>query len=241
MAPNIPNVGVWGCVGISDWGKDKGVTVDNVLFDPANMDATSLVLQAMSTKPDAITVATPAGVAIPIFKAAEEQGLRDKTHWMGPTTLYDLSFPAAVGAYWNGYIDSEIEFATTDANTPDDAAWLKIMDTYGDAKDPRDSFSQSGYLAAKIFTDALLPLDPATINRDTVTKALTAVKNYKSDLICGPWYFGAGSDHHSANHAGRMVKLDNGAWKRTVDCFEIEDPDLAPILKMEKDQGLVGQ
>ena len=240
IAPNIPNVGVWGCVGITDWGADKGVTVENVLFDPATADPTSLVLQAISTNPDAITVATPADVAIPIFQAAEEQDLRAAYHWMGPTTLYDLDFPSAVGPYWDGYIDAQIEFVNIDSDGTDNQAWLKIMDEYGDSEDPRDSFSQSGYLAAKIFTDALLPLDPATIDRDTVTATISGIKNYTSDLICDPWYFGEGSDVHFPNHAGRMVSLIDGAWQRSADCFEVEDPNLEPVRQMETDQGLVG-
>jgi hypothetical protein len=36
-----------------------------------------------------------------------------------------------------------------------------------------------------------------------------------------------------------MVQLiDGGKWKVTNDCFEVDDPALAPILQMEKTQGL---
>ncbi len=238
MAPNIPNMGNWSCDGIGDWGKDKGITVNQVIFDPATMDPTSLVLQAASFNPDAIITTMPAPVAIALFKAAEEQDLRDKYHWFGPTSLYDLAFPSAVGSYWDNKIDVQIELANIDSTGADNQAWLKIMDTYADAKDPRDSFSQAGYLAAKIFTDSLLSLDPAKIDRAAVTNALRAVKGYQSDLLCGPWYFGSGTSHN-ANHAGRMVQLiDGGKWKVTNDCFEVEDPALAPILKMEKSEGL---
>ena len=83
------------------------------------------MLEAISSEPDAITVSTPAGVAIPIFKAAEEQDLREKYHWMGPTSLYDLDFPAAVGSYWDGHLDAQIEFENTDSDGPDNQAWLQ--------------------------------------------------------------------------------------------------------------------
>jgi branched-chain amino acid transport system substrate-binding protein len=239
MAPNVPGMAEWICDGLAAWGKDKGVTVDAVFFDPATMDPTSLILQAISTEPDAITISTPAGVAIPLFKAAEEQDLRDKYHWMGPTSLYDLDFPAAVGSYWDGYLDAQIEFVNTDSTGPDNQAWLKILEEYGTPDDPRDSFSQAGFLAAKIFVDATLKLDPAALDRDTVSEALRGVSNFKSDLVCGPWYFGADADVHNANHAGRVVQQVDGGWKTVTDCFEVEDPDLKPILDMEAKEGLV--
>ena len=112
------------------------------------------------------------------------------------------------------------------------------MDQYGNPDDPRDSFSQAGFLAAKIFTDTVLQLEPDAITRDAVSEALRAVSGFESDLLCGPWYFGDG-DIHNANHAGRMVKLEaDGSWTVTRDCFEIEDPALAPILEQEQNMGM---
>jgi branched-chain amino acid transport system substrate-binding protein len=238
MALNIPNFGNWSCDGMAEWGKTKGIKVDQVIFDPASMDPTSLVLQAAAFNPDAIITTMPAQPAQAILKAAEQQDMGSKFHWFGPTSLYDLAFPAAVGSYWENHLDVQIELANIDSTGPDNTNWLKVMDKYGDAKDPRDSFSQAGFLAAKIFTDTALKLDPTKVSRDTITEALKAVKGYKSDLICGSWYFGPG-DTHNANHAGRMVQLtDGGKWKVTKDCFEVEDPALAPILQLEKSQGL---
>jgi branched-chain amino acid transport system substrate-binding protein len=238
MALNIPNFGNWSCDGMAEWGKAKGIQVDQVIFDPATMDPTSLVLQAAAFEPDAIITTMPAGVAIAILKAAEEQDLRAKYHWFGPTSLYDLAFPSAVGSYWEGYLDVQIELVNIDSTGPDNKNWLKVMDGYADAKDPRDSFSQAGFLAAKIFTDTVLKLDPAKIDRAAVTDALRAVKSYKSDLVCSSWYFGPGTAHN-ANHAGSMVQLvAGGKWTVTKGCFEVDDPALASILELEKSQGL---
>ena len=113
------------------------------------------------------------------------------------------------------------------------------MDEYGTPDDPRDSFSQAGFLAAKIFVATVLKLDPATIDRDTVSEALRGVTNFETDLMCGSWYFGADAELHNANHAGRIVSQVDGGWETITDCFEIEDPDLAPILEMEAQGGLV--
>jgi branched-chain amino acid transport system substrate-binding protein len=159
-------------------------------------------------------------------------------HWFGPTSLYDLAFPEAVGSYWYGAIDVQIELVNIDSDGPDNQSWLQIMDEYGNAEDPRDSFSQAGFLAAKIFTDTMLGLDADSLDRDTVSEALRGVTNYESDLLCGPWYFGPG-ETHNASHAGRMVQLnEEGTWTVTQDCTEIEDPALVPILELESELGI---
>lgn len=227
MAPNIPNVGGWFCEGLAAWGADKGVETHNVLHDPATLDPTSLVLQAMATGADAIIVAEPAPAAIPIFNAAEDQDLREEAIWLGPTSIYDTAFPAAVGEYWAGAINAHIEFNALDSDGADNAAWLAIMDEYGNASDPRDSFSQGGYLAAKIMTEVLRGID-GDITRQSVLETLQTMEAVNSDLLCGAWSFGPG-DRHNANQAGRMVTMTADGWETSRDCFVSDDPELADI------------
>ena len=98
-----------------------------------------------------------------------------------------------------------------------------------------DSFSQTGFLAAKVFVDAVSTIKPAAINRESVTKALRAVKDFKTDLLCSPWYFGDGTEHN-ANNVGRIVKLTgegNTGFAPEKGCTAVEDPDLAPIRAAE--------
>ena len=98
---NIPSNGGWSCDAVNTWLKDSGHRGAPVLFDPANADFTSVVLQAVATKPDTILLNLPAGAAIAVLKAAQEQDLRDKFKWLSPTPLYDTASPSALGAYWN--------------------------------------------------------------------------------------------------------------------------------------------
>ncbi|MBC8076527.1 MAG: ABC transporter substrate-binding protein [Chloroflexales bacterium] len=240
IATNVPNAGTWTCEGIEAWGKGAGVEVKSIYIDPGALDATSVVLEAAAWKPDALLTSIPGGVAVPIFKAGQDQDLRDKFHWLGPTSIYDLKFPEAIGDYWDGYVDAQIELNATDSSGPDNTAWRTIMDTYGDPSDPRDTFSQAGYLAAKIFSETLLKLDPAKIDRQSVTAALRQVKQYKSDLMCGEWYVSPG-DRQNANHAGRMASIKGGKWVTVADCFETQDVDLKPILELEAKEGLVSK
>ncbi len=50
--------------------------------------------------------------------------------------------------------------------------------------------------------------------------------------MCGPWYFGEG-DEHNANHSGSVAVIQDGKFVTKAACFEIEDPDLANIRKLE--------
>ena len=227
MAPNIPNVGGWFCEGLAAWGADKGVTVTNVLHDPATLDPTSLILQAMSSNPDAIIVAEPAAAAIPIFNAAEDQDLLDEALWLGPTSIYDEAFPDAVGPYWDGQIRAHIEFNALNNDGADNQAWLTIMVEYGDDSDPRDSFSQAGYLSAKAMVQVLRGID-GDITRDSVLSGLKTMVPMESDLLCGPWVFGPG-ERHNANQSGRIATVSGEGWDVTRDCFLSDDPELADL------------
>ncbi|MGO9703247.1 MAG: ABC transporter substrate-binding protein, partial [Xanthobacteraceae bacterium] len=80
LSLNIPNVGDWSCDGIAAYGKSVGMEVKTILFDPASMDATSLILQAMTFKPEAIDFNTPKEGGIPLYAAAEQQQLGGKVY-----------------------------------------------------------------------------------------------------------------------------------------------------------------
>ena len=99
LSLNIPNVGDWSCDGVAAYGKSVGMEVKTILFDPASMDATSLILQAMAFKPDAIDFNTPKEGGIPLYAAAEQQQLGGKVYLTAPTSHYDASLPKAIGPY----------------------------------------------------------------------------------------------------------------------------------------------
>lgn len=237
IAANLPGSD-WGCNGIADWGKTKGIEVKTILFNPGAPDATSTMLQAMSFNPDVIDLLMLKAFAVPMFAAAEEQGLGDKVKWSGAASLYNASIPEAIGPYWAGKLHVGLEFQPSENGGPDNLNWLAVMNKYGNASDPRDTFSQAGYLAARIVTEALLKLDPAKIDRPAVTAALRGVKGFKSDILCSPWYFGPGS-HHNANHAGVVTQVVKGGYKVVEGCVNVDDPELSDLKKLETDNHLV--
>jgi branched-chain amino acid transport system substrate-binding protein len=236
IAPNIPNVGDWGCEGVAAYGKSVGMEVKAILVDPSSMDATSVILEAMSFKPDAIDISMPKEGGIPLFATAEQQQLGDKVILTGPTSLYDAGVPKAIGPYWNhgGRVFIELELEPLDKKGGDIENWHAVLDKYGKPSDQRNTFSQAGYLAAAAATHALLKLDPAKIDRAAVAEAFRNIKNFKTDVSCSPWYFGPG-DEHNAVHAGSVAEIVDGKFVTRRSCFQQIDPDLAGILKMEKE------
>ena len=228
----IPNFGAWVCEGLTAYGESVGVTVESFNGQPDGSDAETIALQAIEADTDAVVVAEPGPLAAAYLGISEAQA--DETPWYSATSAYDASFPDAVGDYWNDRLIVQIELSELDSSGADNLLWQSVMDEYGSDDDPRDSFSQAGFLSAKIFADTLLEMDPASIDRASVTEALRRVSGYETDLICGDWYFGDGDRHH-ANHAGRIVQMvDEGIGFTTLaDCTEVADPELEDVLAAE--------
>ncbi|WP_421594092.1 ABC transporter substrate-binding protein [Shinella sp. M27] len=233
IGPNIPNVGTWSCDGVMLLAKEKGFAAETILMDPGSADATSIMLQAAASKPDVIVLGMSKGVAIPLLVAAEEQGLNEQIKFLSAASAYDLSVPETLGAGWDGKFYVNMEFNDLEATTPDNANWLAVMDEYGQASDPRDTFAQAGYLAARIAEKALMSLDSANITRETVSAAVRGVKDFKSDIFCAPWYFGEGQPRHNANSTTRMAISEGGKWKVVSDCAPSPDPELKDVRAFE--------
>jgi branched-chain amino acid transport system substrate-binding protein len=238
VSPNIPGVGEFSCDGVKAWGATKGVTVNTILIDPAALDMTSIVLQAMSFKPDLIEASLPRDGVIALLKAAEDQDLGDKVKFAAPTSIYNVDFPKLAGPYWDNKIYAQLELEPFDKGSPDMLNWYAVLDKYAAKNIQRDTFNQAGYLAAEWIVKLMLTMDPAKIDRDSVTAALRGMKaGYQSDIACGPWYFGPGA-RHNANHAGSVAMVSGGKWVTKQSCFQVEDPDLVDVLKIEKEIGI---
>lgn len=237
IGPNIPNVGTWSCDGVMLLAQEKGFAAQKILMDPGSADATSIILQAAASKPDVVVLGLSKGVAVPLLTAAEEQGLNQSITFLSAASSYDLSVPATIGAGWDDKFYVNMEFNDLNAETPDNQNWLAVMDQYGQKSDPRDTFAQAGYLAARIAEKALMTLDPKNIDRETASAAVRGIKDFKSDIFCAPWYFGDGQARHNANSTTRMAVSEGGKWKVVSDCAPSPDPELKDIRTFEKSAG----
>jgi branched-chain amino acid transport system substrate-binding protein len=238
IAPNIPGVGEFGCDGAKAWGASKNLAVNVILIDPAAIDMTSIVLQAMSFKPDLIEASLPRDGVIALLKAAEDQDLGSKVKFAAPTSVYNLEFPKTIGPYWDNKVYAQLELEPFDKTTADMLNWYAVLDKYAAKNVQRDTFNQAGYLAARWIVEVMMKMDPAKIDRTSVTAALRGMKSgYLSDMACGPWYFGLGN-RHNPNHAGSVAVTSGEKWVTQQSCFEVEDPDLADVLATEKEIGI---
>ncbi|WP_293936325.1 ABC transporter substrate-binding protein [Iodobacter sp.] len=228
IAPNIPGLGEWACGGVRAWGGKEGVVSETILIDPGSADASSVILQASSKNPDAIILSLSKGLLIPMLAAAEQQNLGKKIKFLAPASGYNVEVPKAIGPYWKDNFDVSLEFHPLDANTVENTNWLALMNQYGNKKDQRDTFSQAGYLSARLTTETLLKLDPAKITRASVSEALRKIVDFKSELLCRPFYIGTGK-RHNANNYSRVASSTGTGWAVRSECSAVLDPELADV------------
>lgn len=233
LTPKIPGAADWICGGLEKWAQGRNAKVTTITFDPVSPDMTSVILQSAASHPDAVVLTFSKGTVVAALAAAEQQGLGDKIKFLGLASSYALDLPEAIGPYWKNKYRVNLEFSPLDSSGPDVQNWKAVMDSFGKPSDPRDNFSEAGYIAARVATQALLSVDPANLSRATVTAALRQVKNFKSDILCRPWYFGDGP-RHNANHSGLTAQVSDGEWKIVSDCIDADDPELADIFAVEK-------
>jgi branched-chain amino acid transport system substrate-binding protein len=233
IALNIPTVGQYSCGWMEKYMQAKNLKGSTIYMDPGAADVNAAVLQAAASGADTVLVNLPAGLAAGVLKAVQEQNLRDNFKWISSTPLYDRAIPDMLGDYWHGHMHVNIELTPIDGAGPDAVNWRAVMDKYADAKDKRDTFSESGYLSAKFFVNAMEKLDPAKIDRKSVTTAIRAIKDEKSDLLCGAYYVGDG-DRHMPNHANMMATVVKGGFKIESACADVDTAYLDPIRAAEK-------
>jgi branched-chain amino acid transport system substrate-binding protein len=90
-----------------------------------------------------------------------------------------------------------------------------------------DGLSQGGYLAAKMFVDALMPLKPEDITRETVTAAIQKVQSFKSDMLCETWAYGpADAKGRIGNRSGLIAEIKDGAWSVPDKCVTLTDAEI---------------
>ncbi|MGH7073716.1 MAG: ABC transporter substrate-binding protein, partial [Stellaceae bacterium] len=230
----------YSCNGIAKWGKKFGVKVISIYSDPVSPDYNSLVLQIMQTGADAVMIYGVDAQGTQIMGDVEQQDGAAKMKWLAPTSYYTVRFPGSIdNKYWSNRMWVNTELAPLDEKGKDNQNWIAVMDAYG-GNSLRDSFSQAGYIAGRIAVRAMLTIkNPADINRASVTKAVENMTPYKTDILCGPWYWGGPeATQHQANHITRTVVVSNGKWKRVEGCFPDLDPDLQPIIALEKKLGI---
>jgi branched-chain amino acid transport system substrate-binding protein len=217
----------------------EGLT-DNVPIQDANSVALKLV-QAAGENGGIVLNFTPPE-ALKILQAAQQQGIQTQAKTWGCSTPCNTDFLAeALGPEWENVLLVNAELNLTDAEGEDSQLYRDVLEQY--ASDvPLGSFSQMGFTEALIATEALLGIE-GEITKESVNEAFKNVKNFETDILCSPWYFGE-APIHIPNNVDRTVTPQGGVMVESEDCFEISDadPDIAQVREIEaEDPSLIGE
>jgi branched-chain amino acid transport system substrate-binding protein len=208
---------------------------DNVPIQDANSIAQKLV-QAAGDGGGVVLNFTPPE-ALKILQAAEQQGLAKRVKW-GCSTPCNTDFLAdALGSSWDGQLFVNAELNVLSANGPDMQLYNQVLKQYG-PKIPVGSFSQMGFFMGKIITDRMKTIK-GDITPQSVNKAIVQTKDFKNDIVCKPWYYGK-APLHIPNNTDRTVTPKDGKMVLKQDCTAIsaDDPDIAKVRAIEKEQGI---
>jgi branched-chain amino acid transport system substrate-binding protein len=206
---------------------------ENVPIQDANSAALKAV-QAAGNGGGVVLNFTPPE-ALKILQAAQRQGLQDRVKW-GCSTPCNTDFLAnALGSAWNDKLFVNAELNLTTADGPDSELYRNVIKQYA-PKIPLGSFSQMGFLEAKIATTALLTVK-GDITVESANQAIRAVKDFKTDILCQPWYYGD-APLHIPNNVDRTTTPKDGVMVQDEDCFKISDaePDIAKVRQFESQQ-----
>ncbi|HEY7380251.1 MAG TPA: ABC transporter substrate-binding protein [Gaiella sp.] len=225
-----------GCMAV---GRQAGIPVVNSHHDvpvtDANSHALELVTRAGQDGGIVLTYIPPE--ALKILQGAQQQGLIDRVKWGCATPCNTDFVAAALGAPWNGKLYVNAELALLDSKGPDMTLYRAVLKKYA-GKTAIGSFSQMGYTEALIATAAMLNVKGA-ITKQKVNRAIRDVKNFKTDILCKPWYFGV-APYHNPNNTDKTVVPLNGKMVQKEGCFDIfaYTPQLRNIRQWEKQRKL---
>jgi branched-chain amino acid transport system substrate-binding protein len=228
---NVPGTG-YIAAGAQAIAKDAGVDFVNLKDNVPIQDANSVALkavQAAGANGGVLLNFTPPE-ALKILQAAQRQGLQDRVKWACSTPCNTDFLAKALGSAWDDKLGVNAELNLTDFNGPDSNLYRQVMSKYA-PKVPLGSFSQMGFVEAAIATKALLSIK-GDFTPKTVNQAFKDVKDFKTDILCKPWYYGDGPTH-VPNNVDRTTTPKNGKMVQKEDCFPISDVD--PGIKQVRD------
>src|SRR4051812_13789620 len=218
--------------------KDAGIPTETLKDNVPIQDANSIalkVVQAAGAGGGVVLNFTPPE-ALKILQAAQRLGLQDRVKWACSTPCNTDFLAQALGSQWDGKLGVNAELNLTTANGPDSQLYRNVLKKYA-PKIALGSFSQMGFTEARIATDALLKMKGAYTAK-SVNAAFKAVKGFKTDILCKPWYYGSAS-LHIPNNTDRTVTPQGGKMVQKENCFAISDvdPAIAQVRKSESGQG----
>ncbi len=238
---NVPGTG-YIAAGPDAITKAKGVSIQQFKDTTPIKDANSVALKLVQAagKDGSVVLNFTPPEALKILQAAQKLGLQDRVVSWGCSTPCNTDFVAkALGPKWDGKLLVNAELNVTDFNGPNSTLYRDVLSKYGKkVVGGLGSFSQMGFVLGDIATQAMLGIK-GDITAKSVNEAIKAVKDYKTDILCKPWYF-LDAPAHIPNNTDWTTTTKNGKMVIKEDCFPIDaaDPDIAKIRAIEKKNGI---
>jgi branched-chain amino acid transport system substrate-binding protein len=208
---------------------------DNVPIQDANSIALKLV-QAAGSDGGVVLNFTPPE-ALKILQAAQQQGLQDRVKAWACSTPCNTDFVAkALGPQWEGKLLVNAELNVTDNNGPQTNLYRAVFDKYGSkVSGGLGSFSQMGFVMAQQAVMALESIKGDDYSLKNVNQAIKAIKGFKTDMLCRPWYYGQ-APLHIPNNTDYTTTPKNGKMVIKDGCIPISaaDPGIAQVRGIEK-------
>jgi branched-chain amino acid transport system substrate-binding protein len=157
---------------------------------------------------------------ITILKAAEQQGIANKVLWAASTPAYDTRFAEKAGSFWDNKIGINTELVPFTSKGPDAALYRQVYAKYTPKKWGLSSFGEFGFVGARVATEVLLTLKPNQLTAKGVNAAFLKIKNWKSDLLCKP-YYGGNLPGHVPNNWDLTSTGKDGKMVQKEPCFPI--------------------
>jgi branched-chain amino acid transport system substrate-binding protein len=224
--------------------EDEGVEFQAEADTPPIQDANSVALklvQAAGPNGGVVLNFTPPE-ALKILQAAQQQGLADQVKAWGCSTPCNTDFVAeALDQSFDDKLLVNAELNVTDADDEDSQLYRDVMAEYANDL-PLGSFTQMGFVIGQIATEAMLNID-GDVTKESYNKAVKEIKNFRTGILCAPWYFGD-APLHIPNNIDWTTTPQGGKMVIKEDCFEISDadPDIAQVRQIEEqDPSLIGE
>jgi branched-chain amino acid transport system substrate-binding protein len=220
---NVPGTG-YVAEGFQLISKDAGTPTKDIHENVPIQDANSVALKAVQAAGNGGGVLlnfTPPE-ALKILQAASQQGLQDRVKWACSTPCNTDFLADALGAQWNDKLGVNAELNLTNATDPDSNLYRDVLKKYA-PKIPLGSFSQMGFVEGAIATSAMLSIK-GDITAESVNEAFKNVKDFKTGILCKPWYYGE-APLHIPNNVDRTTTPKDGVMVQKEDCFPISDVD----------------
>jgi branched-chain amino acid transport system substrate-binding protein len=219
--------------------EQEGIETESLAEAPPIQDANSVALKVVQAAGDngGVVINFTPPEALKILQAAQQQGLQDRVKWACSTPCNTDFLAEALGTTFDDKLGVNAELNLVSHDGPDTNLYKQVLKDY--APDiPLGSFSQFGFLEARIATQAMLDIE-GEVTKDSVNEAFKNVKGFETDMLCKPWYYGDGP-LHIPNNTDWTVTPKEGTMVIKEDCFEISDAD-APIKRVrdiEKEEGI---